>query len=130
MVTVVGYIRTNTMSQIPLLNASVTNGTEFTLQTDSTVTTTAQNIGNYMPGATVISAEIACPSGSSYFYILRQGVIVAHGIPNNAGVTNREQMLSNPVVLRPGDTLRVLSLSSSARNAALLVQTNGGISGL
>jgi len=128
MVTVVGYIRTNTMSQIPLLNASVTNGTEFTLQTDSTVTTTAQNIGNYMPGATVISAEIACPSGSSYFYILRQGVIVAHGIPNNAGVTNREQMLSNPVVLRPGDTLRVLSLSSSARNAALLVQTNAGMS--
>jgi hypothetical protein len=128
MVTVVGYLRTNTMSQIPLKNTSVTNGTEFTLQTDSDVTTTAQNIGNYMPGATIISGEIACPAGASFFYILRQGVILAHGIPNSAGVTNREQPLSTPVVLRPGDTLRVLSLAAASRNAALLVKTNAGMS--
>ncbi|GAI96645.1 unnamed protein product, partial [marine sediment metagenome] len=49
------------MSQIPLKNTAVTNGTEFTLQTDVDVTTTAQNIGNYMPGATIVSGEIACP---------------------------------------------------------------------
>ena len=105
MVQVTGYIRTNTGSQIPLKNTAVTEGTEFTLQTDSTITVTAQNIGNYMPGATIISAEIFCPVNCQYFYVLRQGVILAHGIPNVVGVTSREQMLSNPVVLRPGDQL-------------------------
>lgn len=128
MVTVVGYARTNTGDQIPLRNDSVTNGTEFSLQTDTNLTTTAQDIGTYKPGATVTSLEVFCPNSCSYAYILRQGVIVAWAVPNVAGVSNNEAPLSNPVVLRPGDTIRVLSLGATARAAALMVQTTSGLS--
>ena len=58
MVTVVGYAVTSTGVQIPLRNDSVTNGTEFTLQTDSNVTTTAQDIGTYAPNQTLQAIEV------------------------------------------------------------------------
>lgn len=127
-VTVTGYLRTTSGDQIPLRNDSQAEGTEFTLTTDTNLTTTAQNIGNYKPGATVVSGEIYAPNSVSYVYVLRQGIIVGWLIPNVAGVTNREQPMSSPVVLRPGDTLRVLVLAAASRNAALCVKTAQGMS--
>ena len=53
----VGYARTNTGSQIPL-SSSMAEGTETTLTTDATVTVTAQDVGTYMPGATITSIEV------------------------------------------------------------------------
>lgn len=126
-VTVCGYLRTNTGSQIPLRVDSQAEGAEFTLTTDTNLTTVAQNIGNYMPGATVVSAEIFAPNGISYAYILRQGVIMSWLSVNVSGVTNKEQMSSRPVVLRPGDTLRVLPMTATARNMALCVSTSSGV---
>ena len=126
MVTVVGYAITNTGIQIPLKNESVTNGTEFTLQTDSDVTTTSQDIGTYAPGQTITSLEVYAPTSVSYVYVLRQGVILSFGSPNVAGISNSASPLCAPVTLRPGDQVRCLSLSTSARNAALCVYTNTG----
>ena len=37
-------------------------------------------------------------------------------------------MLSQPVVLRPGDQVRVFALTSTGRNAALMVRTANGVS--
>lgn len=128
MVTVVGYAITNTGVQIPLKNTSVTNGTEFSLQTDSSVTTTAQDIGTYAPGQTITHLEVYCPAGASYVYVLRQGVILAWGIPNSAGVSNSASPLCQPVTLRPGDQVRVLSLSATSRASALCVYTSSGTS--
>ena len=127
-VTVSGYLRTPSGDQIPLRNDGQAEGTAFTLTTDTNLTTTAQNIGNYKPGATVVSGEIFAPNGVSYAYILRQGIIVGWMIPNKNGVSNREQPMSMPVVLRPGDTLRVLVIAAASRNAALLVKTSAGMS--
>jgi len=126
MVTVVGYAITNTGIQIPLKNTSVTNGTEFSLQTDLDVTTTAQDIGTYAPGQTITHLEVYCPSSVSYVYVLRQGVILSFGSPNAAGISNSASPLCAPVTLRPGDQVRCLSLSTTARNAALCVYTNNG----
>ena len=126
-VTVVGYLRTNTGDQIPLRADSQAEGTEFTLQTDTNLTTVAQNIGNYKPGATIVSGEIFSPNGISYAYILRQGVIMSWLSVNVAGVTNKEQMSSRPVVMRPGDTLRVLPMAAASRNFALCVSTSSGV---
>jgi len=127
-VTVTGYLRTTSGDQIPLRNDSQAEGTEFTLTTDTNLTTTAQNIGNYKPGATVVSGEIFAPNGVSYAYVLRQGIIVGWITCNVAGTTNREQPISSPVVLRPGDTLRCLVLAAASRNAALCVKTAQGMS--
>ena len=128
MVTVVGYALTNTGVQIPLKNTSVTNGTEFTLQTDSDVTTTAQDIGTYAVGQTITHLEVYAPNSISYIYVLRQGTILAFGTPNVAGISNSSSPLCTPVTLRAGDQVRCLSLSATARNAALCVYTNTGVS--
>jgi len=127
-VTVTGYARTLSGTQIPLRNDTQAEGTEFSLTTDTNLTTTAQDIGTYMPGSTVVSLEIFAPNGISYAYILRQGVILSWGSVNVSGVNNQEMMLCAPVQLRPGDTVRVLPLAAAARNAALCVYTSTGVS--
>ena len=125
-VTVVGYLRTNTGDQIPLRTDSVAEGTETTITTDSNLTVVAQSIGNYKPGTTVASGEIMAPNGVAYAYILRQGLVLSVLVPNSAGVSNSEAQLSQPVVLRPGDEVRVLCLTATARNSSLLVHTSQG----
>ena len=66
------------------------------------------------------------PNGVAYAYILRQGLVLSVLVPNVSGVSNSEAMLSQSVVLRPGDEVRVLALTASARNASLLVHTSAG----
>lgn len=127
-VSVVGYLRTNTNDQIPLRTDSVAEGTETTITTDANLTVVAQSVGNYKPNTTVISGEITAPNGVAYCYILRQGVVLSVMIPNVAGVSNSEAMLSTPVQLRPGDEVRVLASTAANRTAALLVKTNQGVS--
>jgi hypothetical protein len=127
-ITCSGYLRTTTGSQIPLKNTAQLEGTEFSLTTDTDLTTTAQDAGTYMPGATVVSMEIFAPNGIQMAYILRQGVILAWGSVNVAGVNNKELMLCAPVTLRPGDTVRVLASAANVRTAALCVYTARGIS--
>jgi len=127
-VTICGFLRTNTGDQIPLRTDSVAEGTETTITTDAALTVVAQSVGNYKPNVTVMSGEITAENGVAYAYILRQGVVLAVMIPNVAGVSNREAMLSTPVQLRPGDEVRVLANTAANRMASLLVKTNTGVS--
>jgi len=126
-VNVTGYARTTSGDQIPLRVDATAEGTEFSLTTDTNLTTVAQDIGTYMPGATVISIEVFAPNGIGFSYLLRQGVILAWGSVNVGGVNNMEQLLSAPVTLRPGDTLRVMPQTAASRAAALCVFTASGI---
>jgi len=130
-VTVVGYLRVQgTMDQIPLRTDSVAEGTETTITTDSNLTVTAQDIGTYKPGVTIVSGEITAPNSVSYAYILRNGVVLSVMIPNKAGVSNREAVLSTPVTLRPGDQLRVLVSAAATRTASLLTLSASGQSNI
>jgi hypothetical protein len=126
--TVVGYGRTTGGDQIPLRVDSQAEGTQFSLTTDTNLTVTAQDVGTYKPGATLTSVEVFGVNGISFCYILRQGVILAWGSVNVAGVNNQEMSLCTPVQLRPGDTIRCLTLAAASRNAALCVYTADGIS--
>lgn len=125
--TVVGYARTTAGDQIPLRVDSQAEGTEFSLTTDTNLTVTAQDVGTYKPGATVTSIEVFGVNGISYCYLLRQGIIMAWGSVNVAGINNQEMNLCAPVTLRPGDTIRVLTLAAASRNAALCVYTAQGV---
>ena len=125
-VTIVGYLRTNSGDQIPLRTDAVAEGTETTILTDSNLTTTAQDVGTYKPGVTVMSGELTAPNGVAYAYILRQGIVLSVMVPNVAGVSNAEAKLSVPVVLRPGDQVRVLANTATNRTASLLVHTSAG----
>ena len=126
-VTVTGYARTTTGDQIPLRGDTKAEGTEFSLQTDTNLTTTAQDIGTYMPGVTIVALEVFAPNGIGYAYILRQGVILSWASVNVGGVNNMEQMLCAPVTLRPGDTVRVMPQTAASRAAALCVYTSSGV---
>ena len=125
-VTICGYLRVANGTQIPLRVDSVAEGSEHSVTTDTALTAVAQDVGTYMPGAVVISGEIFCPNGVSYAYILRDGQVLSWLSVNVSGVNNKESMLCAPVQLRPGDTVRVLPLTSTARNAALCVYTAQG----
>lgn len=126
-VTVSGYARTNTGTAIPLRATSVSEGTETSIGTDASFTQTSQDIGSYMPGATILSLEMFAPNSISYSYILRQGIVLSWASVNVTGVNAKEQPLSTPVVLRPGDTVRCLAITNSARTASLCVTTNAGV---
>ncbi len=125
-VTICGYLRTSGGDQIPLRTDSVAEGTETTITTDANLTVTAQDVGTYKPGTTVMSGEIIAPNGVAYCYILRQGLVLSVMIPNVGGVSNQEAMLSSSVVLRPGDQIRVLASTAANRTASLLVKTSRG----
>ena len=47
------------------------------LTTDTAFTVTAQNIGDFAPGQTVVSGLITAGVNMSYCYILRKGLILA-----------------------------------------------------
>ena len=122
----VGYARTNTGSQIPL-SSSMAEGTETTLTTDATVTVTAQDVGTYMPGATITSIEVFGLNNISYAYVLRQGVILSWASVNVQGVSNNEMPLCAPVQLRPGDTIRVLAQAAAGKVVSLCTYSNNGV---
>lgn len=126
-ITVSGYARTNTGTAIPLRATSQAEGTEAPIGTDASFTTTSQDIGSYMPGATIIALELFAPNGISYAFVLRQGIVLSWASVNTTGVNSKEQLLSTPVVLRPGDTIRCLPITATARSAALCVTTNAGV---
>lgn len=124
--TVVGYVRTLSGDQIPLRVDSQAEGSEFSLGTDSNLTVTSQDIGSYKPGATITSLEVFGVNNISFCYVLRQGVILTWGSVNVAGVNNQELALCTPVQIRPGDTVRCLTLAAASRNTALCVYTASG----
>ena len=126
-VQVIGYARTLNGTQIPLATSAV-EGTETTIKTDAVITTTAQDLGTYMPGATIVALELSAVNGISYCYVLRQGTILSWGSVNVNTVNNKEMSLCTPVVLRPGDQVRCLALAAASKNVALCTYTNQGVS--
>ena len=127
-VTISGYARTNTGTAIPLRAASQAEGSEVSVGTDASFTTTSQDIGSYMPGATILSLEMFAPNGILYAFVLRQGIVLSWASVNTTGVNSKEQMLSVPVQLRPGDTIRCKAVTAASRDTALCVTTNQGVS--
>jgi len=125
-ITCVGYARTNTGSQIPL-SSSMVEGTETTLTTDASVTVTAQDVGTYMPGATITSIEVFGLNNIVFAYVLRQGVILSWASVNVQGISNNEMPLCAPVQLRPGDTIRVLTQVAAGKVVALCTYSNNGV---
>jgi len=128
MVVVVGTLITTGGDEIPLREDSASNGTEFSLNTDSNVTTVATDIGSYKPGTTITHGFITATNNVSYAYVLRQGVVLSIIPVAAAGVQGELLPLSTPVTLRPGDDVRVLPVAAASRNAALCVKTNTGMS--
>tara|TARA_Y100001951_G_C11283443_1_gene267005 strand:- start:905 stop:1582 length:678 start_codon:yes stop_codon:yes gene_type:complete len=111
--------------QIPF-NAEISENTEASLTTDVVYTTTAQNAGDYGQGKVITHGLVTADNSISYAYILRQGLVGVTVPVAKKGVSGPTPALPKPWQLQPGDLLRVLTLTSAARNAALTVYTASG----
>ena len=118
---------TNQGQQIPLYNGSATNGTEADLSTDPALTVSAMNVGDYMPGATITSANIVANTNSaSLAYILRQGQILVTLPIATVGNTSKLLPLVKTVQLQPGDVVRFRPASATDRYSVLTTYTSAG----
>ena len=125
--TVVGNLVCSDGTNIPL-KAEIAEGTESDLTTDTAYTVSAQNVGDYAPNKRVVSGIVAADNSISYAYILSQGLVAAI-IPVGAkGQAQFQDQLCTPYTLRAGDKVRVMTNTSSDREAALCVYTASGIS--
>lgn len=121
-----GVLNCSSGFKIPL-NLTMTDGTEASVTTDTAFTVTAQQIGDFAPGQTIVSGVITADDNIAYAYILRKGLILSLVPYMVKGVGCGTPAFSRPVTLQPGDLLRVLPLAATSRNASLSVMTNRGV---
>jgi len=126
--TVTGVLVCSDGTNIPL-KAELAEGTESNLTTDTVYTVSAQNVGDYAPGKTVVSALVSCDNGVGYCYILSQGLVAAI-IPTSVkgAVSDGSPALCQPYTLRAGDIVRCMNNSAADREAAMCCYTASGVS--
>ena len=123
---VTGVLNCSSGFKIPL-NATITDGAEASLTTDTAYTVTAQNIGDFATGQTVVSGLVVAGANISYAYILRKGLILSLVPFAVKGVASGTPSFSRAVTLMAGDQLRVYTMVAAGRNASLAVETNAGV---
>ena len=125
--TVNGILVCSDGTNIPL-KAELAEGTESDLTTDTTYTVSAQNIGDYGLGKTIVRGLVTCDNGVAYAYILRQGLVAAIIPVAIKGVSSETPMLCSPFTLQAGDKLRVMNNTAADREGALCYYTSSGVS--
>jgi len=123
---VTGTLRASNGTMIPL-QQSAAEGTEFSLQTDATYTTTAMSAGDYGQGLQITHGLVSAVNSIAYCYILRQGTVLVNVNVSTLGSNTHLPPLPKPVTLMPGDEVRVLHLASATRTAAAQVYTSTGL---
>jgi len=126
--TVTGNLVCSDGTNVPL-KLDCVEGTETNLTTDTAYTVSAQNVGDFAPGKTVVSALVSCDNGVGYCYILSQGLVAAI-IPWSVkgAVSDGSPALCQPYTLRAGDIVRVMNNTAADREAAMAVYTASGVS--
>lgn len=124
--TVVGILLAADGRKIPL-KTEIAEGTESNLTTDTVYSVSAQQIGDYMSGATITHGLVSTGNGCAYAYILRQGLVEAIVPISILGVGGEIPALCKPVTLMAGDKLRVMNNTAADREATLMTYTNQGV---
>ena len=126
--TVTGNLVCSDGTNIPL-KVDTAEGTETNLTTDTAYTVSAQNVGDFAPGKTVVSGLVSCDNGVGYCYILSQGLVAAI-IPWSVkgAVSDGSPALCQPYTLKAGDIVRCMNSTAAARLAAMAVYTASGTS--
>lgn len=126
-VNVSGILTCSDGTVIPL-DATLAEGTESNLTTNTDYTVSASNVGDYAPGKVVVAGFIQADHDISYAYILRQGLIATIlpvGVKGLAG--SAPLPLCAPFQLQPGDIVRCLAVTAASRATATCVYTNQGV---
>jgi len=128
--TVTGNLVCSDGTNIPL-KKELAEGSETNLTTDTVYTVSAQEIGDFAPGKTVVSGLVSCDNGVGYSFILSQGLVAAI-IPWSVkgAVTDGSPVLCQPYTLKAGDILKCMNNTAADREATMAVYTARGISRL
>lgn len=125
--TVNGLLQCSDGFQIPL-KAEIAEGTEASLTTDTAYSVVASAAGTFAPGKTITHGICQSDNGISYCYVLSEGLIaVTIPVSLKSCTSSAIPKLCKPYTLKAGDQVRVLTLTASARNAAVCVYTNTGV---
>ena len=126
-VDVSGFAQFSDGTSVPLFNDSMAEGTLSELQTSATYTVTAQSLGTYAPGKTLVSLYAYAENNASYCYVLRQGLPIFFGSVGKSGVMSYgNKVFPKSVVLQPGDTVQVLAQTAASRTCAFIAHCNDG----
>ena len=126
-VNVSGILQCSDGTVIPL-DATLLEGTESNLTTNTDYTVTASNVGDYAPGKVIVSGYIQADHNISYAYILRQGLIATILPVGVKGLASSAPLpLCQPFQLQPGDIVRCLAVTAASRATATCVYTNQGV---
>lgn len=110
------------------LDATIAEGTETNLTSNTDYSVTAQEVGDFAPGKTIIAASIQADHNISYCYLLRQGLIATVFPVSVKGVSSNGPLpLCAPFTLQPGDIVRALPVTAASRATATCVYTNQGV---
>ena len=126
-VSVTGFAQFSDGTSVPLLNASMAEGTLTEIQTSAAYTVTAQSLGTYAPGKTLVSLYAYAANNASYCYVLRQGLPIYFGSVGKSGVMSYgNKVFPKSVVLQPGDTVQVLAQTAASRVCTFVAHCNDG----
>ena len=125
---VLGMIRFSDGTSVPLHNLAMAESatglasTSVELQTDADYTVTAQSIGSYAQGKTMVAASIVCETNGSNAYIDRQGLPLCFLSICKADVQSFGLVPTKKIVFKPGDTVQVCNAAAATRTLALAVR--------
>jgi len=126
-VDVSGFAQFSDGTSVPLFNDSMAEGTLSEIQTNATYTVTAQSLGTYAPGKTLVSLYAYAENNASYCYVLRQGLPIFFGSVGKSGVVSYgNKVFPKSVTLQPGDTVQVLAQTAANRTCAFVAHCNDG----
>ena len=126
-VDVSGFAQFSDGTSVPLFNTSMAEGTLSELKTDATYTVTAQSLGTYAPGKTLVSLYGYALNSSAYIYVLRQGVPIFFGSTGKSGIVSYgNKVFPKSVQLQPGDTVQMLALGSTVRTCTFVAHCSDG----
>lgn len=114
-------------TSVPLFNDAMAEGTLSELQTSAQYTVTAQSLGNYAPGKTLVSLYGYAENSAAYLYVLRQGLPIFFGSAGKSGVMSYgNKKFPKTVTLQPGDTVQMLALAAATRTCTFVAHCTDG----
>ena len=126
-VDVSGFAQFSDGTSVPLFNDAMAEGTLSELQTSAQYTVTAQSLGNYAPGKTLISLFGYAENSAAYLYVLRQGLPIFFGSAGKSGVVSYgNKKFPKTITLQPGDTVQMLALAAATRTCTFVAHCTDG----
>jgi len=127
MVVVAGFAQFSDGTSVPLLDTGAANGTLSELKTNAAFTVSAQGLGSYAVGKTLISLMTYATNSMDYCYLLRQGLPIFFGSVASAGVISYgNKQFPKSVTLEAGDTVQVMPATATARITCMVAHCSDG----